>query len=96
LPDGTWQTVNNEFKVDERASDDLKNFSGGLILGYGIRYSLNTSWNINFEITNKFNPFPIESGVPRSQFEIYISAGVSYIINRRKEPILLRGRKHEN
>jgi len=96
LPDGTWQTVNNEFKVDERASDDLKNFSGGLILGYGIRYSLNTSWNINFEITNKFNPFPIESGVTRSQFEIYISAGVSYIINRRKEPILLRGRKHEN
>lgn len=96
LPDGTWQTVYNEYVVDESARDNLKNFSGGLLLGYGVRYNLKTNWNINFEITNRFSPFPIESEVTRSQFEIFFSAGVSYIIKRDKDPILLRQKENKN
>ncbi len=96
LPDGTWQTVHNEYVIDESAKDNLKNLSGGLLFGYGVRYSLKTNWNINFEITNRFIPFPIESEVTRSQLEILINAGVSYIINRGKDPVLLRQKENKN
>jgi hypothetical protein len=86
--------VYNEYVIDESARDYLKNLSVGLLLGYGVSYSLKTNWNINFEITNRFIPFPIESEVTRSQLEILINAGVSYIINRGKDPLLLRQKEN--
>ena len=76
--------------VDESARDDLRDFNVGVGIGTGLQYIISDNWSVQVDISNRFLPFPVDSGFAKSQMDLLISAGATYTINRNKKPLLFR------
>jgi opacity protein-like surface antigen len=90
LPDGHWYYEYSEEFVEGNARDDLRDFNVGVGIGTGLQYIISDNWSIQVDISNRFLPYPVDSGFAKSQLDLLISAGATYTINRNKKPLLFR------
>jgi len=71
--------------VEGDARNDMKNFSAGVQVGTGLRYHISDSWDINFDVSGQFIPFPLETYYGGNQVDLLISVGGEYTFPKKKE-----------
>ncbi len=71
--------------VEGDARSDMKNFSGGVQIGTGLRYNLSDRWDINLDVSGQFIPFPLETYYGGSQVDLLLSVGGEYTFPKKKE-----------
>ena len=83
-PDGPYIEY-TETEVEGNAKSELKDFNLGGQLGMGLRYNVSGNWDINFNASSRYTPFPVKNDFAKTQLDLLFSVGVEYTIKRKKE-----------